>query len=139
MRRRALLMASMTSGGGGGGTYDEVFGEIPPESTEFGWPLYITVPYIENVENFRNYEKPPSDIGLQLYNWIMENYEEDQSMFVSTCFSYPPELYINGERIEYFSWDVFMGQMQQNPSFHTAKIFEGFIREDGLISVDVMV
>lgn len=122
------------------GTYDEVFGEIPPESTEFGWPLYITVPHFDTKENFRSYYKQPSDIGLQLYNWIMENYEEEQDPWGGGyCTSYPPELYINGEKIEYCYWDVFFGQVQNYPTFNTTKISDGTVTEEGAIFINVFI
>lgn len=126
--------------GGGGGTYDEVFGEIPPESTMFGWPLYITVPYFESAGNFRTYYKQPSEIGLQLYNWLIENYEEDKNPWGgSECHSYPPGLYINGEKIEYFYWDVFFGQAQNFPTFNTTKISDGTVSDEGAIYINVFI
>ena len=125
--------------GGGEGTYDEYFGQIPPESTEFGWPLYITVPFVYAEGNYRRYEKQPSDIVLQLYNWIMENYEEESSFAGSTCYSYPPELYINGERVEYCQWDVFFGDFLNYPSFYSSKIADGNINEDGSLLVNVYI
>ena len=122
------------------GTYDEVFGEIPPESTEFGWPLYITVPHFDTKEYFRSYYKQPSDIGLQLYNWIMENYEEEQDPWGGgCCTSYPPELYINGEKIEFCYWDVFFGQVQNYPTFNTTKISDGTVTEEGAIYINVFI
>lgn len=125
--------------GGGEGTYDEYFGQIPPESTEFGWPLYITVPLAYTEGNYRRYEKQPSDIVLQLYNWIMENYEEEQGFMGVTCYSYPPELYINGEKVDHCLWDVLLGQVQSDPSFYTSKISDGFINEDGSLLVNVYI
>lgn len=126
--------------GGGGGTYDEVFGEIPPESTEFGWPLYITVPLDEISDNFRTYYKLPSEIGLQLYNWLITNYEEEPDLFGgSYCTSYPPELYINGEKIERCYWDVFFGQVQNYPTFGTTIISDGTVSDEGAIYINVFI
>lgn len=82
---------------GGEGTYDEIFGNIPPESTEFGWPLYITLPFVEEVSVSRVYEKEPSKITEELFNYVIANKE-----FVKEDFQfkeyvlYPSALYING-------------------------------------------
>lgn len=118
--------------GGGEGTYDEHFGQIPPESTEFGWPLYITVPYSYSDGNFRIYELGANDIGKQLYDWIQENNEIIESLFANTYYSYPPELYINGELITYFLWDEIFGEAGY-PLFSTSIINDGIIDSDGAI------
>jgi len=99
MRRRALLAASQTGTGGGGGTYDDIFGEIPPESTEFGWPLYITVPFDSQTDSLRYYYKEPSSIVSQLYDWFFENAEVTEK-FPETYFDiYDPDIYINGVKV----------------------------------------
>ena len=123
--------------GGGGGTYDEVFGNIPPESTTFGWPLYITVPYSFTIENLRIYEKEASDIGRQLYDWLQENNECEESIFVKTYYSYPPELYINGELITTVFWDESFGEVG-DPAFYTSLISDGCIHSDGLIILNIL-
>jgi hypothetical protein len=97
MRRRALLAASQT--GGGGGTYDDIFGEIPPESTEFGWPLYITVPFNSQTDSYRYYYKEPSSIVGQLYNWFFENAEVTEHIFETYYDIYDPDIYINGVKV----------------------------------------
>ena len=98
MRRRALLAASKPSGGGGG-TYDEYFGEIPPESTEFGFPLYITVPFYEVGKDFRFYYKDPSDIVSQLVEWLFENAELWEDFFETYYEIYDPDVYVNGDKM----------------------------------------
>lgn len=80
-----------------GGTYDGVFGEIPPESTEFGWPLYITVPYEEDFSYgdivVKTYSLESNEITQQLLQWTLDNYVEGG---YEEYYVYPPELYING-------------------------------------------
>lgn len=93
MRRRALLAASQT---GGGGTYDDIFGEIPPESTEFGWPLYITIPFKGPGVAYIEYLKESNEITQQLLQWVRDNNVEEGSPWMPEYCAYPPELYING-------------------------------------------
>lgn len=98
IRRRALLAASMQSGGGGG-TYDEFFGNIPPESTTFEFPLYITVPFVSIEEYGRVYEKQ-GDIVNQLVDWFFANADVYEDRFYISYELYEPDIYINGEKIE---------------------------------------
>lgn len=114
MRRRALLAASQTEGGG---TYDDIFGEIPPESTEFGWPLYITIPFKEDDEYGKSYYLESNEITQQLRQWVLDNNEEGGSPWMPEYYAYPPELYINGVKVEYSytidisdMWDIMLYQ-----------------------------
>lgn len=103
MRRRALLAASMPSGGGG--TYDEFFGQIPPESTSFQFPLYITVPFDEVTENSRYYSKPWDEIIQQLYDWFVENATVTDLGWMKIYELDNPDVYINGEKISQMYYD----------------------------------
>lgn len=110
MRRRLLLANSHAASGGG--DYDEIFGEIPPESTQFGWPLYITVPFQGVAEESTNrvYYKEPSDIVSKLWDWCVENKEYIESSFIVDEYeAYPPELYVNGVRINTIRGDKSIG------------------------------
>lgn len=99
MRRRALMAASMQSGGGGDGIYDEFFGNIPPESTTFEFPLYITVPLVSIEEWGRAYEKQ-GNIVNQLVDWFFANADVYEDRFYTVYELYEPDIYINGEKIE---------------------------------------
>lgn len=110
-----LLAASQT--GGGGGTYDDIFGEIPPESTEFGWPLYITIPfkedYIDGNVFGKTYYLESNEITQQLRQWVVDNNAEEGSAWMPEFYAYPPELYINGILVTFMytedpaqSWDT---------------------------------
>ena len=103
--------------GGGGGTYDDLFGEIPPESTEFGWPLYITIPFKEDDEYGKNYYLEPNEITLQLLQWCRDNNEEHGVIWMPEYWAYPPELYINGVKVLHLLsndifdlWDMILNQ-----------------------------
>lgn len=94
---------------GGGGTYDKYFGEIPPESTEFGWPLYITVPFDELLENIPRviYKKACDSISAQLIQWCHDNFEVvDEDWFLTFYEVQFPELYVNGVKIKQATADV---------------------------------
>ena len=94
------MSTSLPQGEEGGGTYDEYFGEIPPESTEFGWPLYITVPFTE-YDNGRIYLKEDDALITGLWQWCDENKELlYDDFFQQGYISYPPELYINGVKVD---------------------------------------
>lgn len=84
------------------GTKDEIFGKIPPESTEFGWPLYITVPFVEKDTNYIQYLKEPTTITQSLWDWFMENkvlISGDGIGIMAAYEATPPELYINGVKV----------------------------------------
>lgn len=95
------MMAKKPSGGGGA-TYDDYFGEIPPESTSFGFPLYITVPFEGYVGEHRYYQRAADNISLQLFEWANENKVVVDETFNATSYEvYPDNLYINGRKVEY--------------------------------------
>lgn len=98
---------------GGDGTYDEIFGNIPPESTEFGWPLYINVPFAELYDGGTiYYEKEADEIVKKLNDWAYENYTIVEEMFfMQSVEAYPPELYINGIKIEKIYGDFEFGEL----------------------------
>lgn len=108
-RRRALLAASQSSGGGG--TYDEFFGNIPPESTTFEFPLYITVPFVSIEEYGRVYEKQ-GDIVNQLVDWFFANADVYEDRFYISYELYEPDIYINGEKIEWMFAEIMVGAQE---------------------------
>ena len=94
-----------------GGTYDEYFGQIPPESTSFEFPLYITVPFVEiNAVGQRIYERQSDDIALQLREWFFENAEYIDDYFISYYELYTDNIYINGVRINKMSAELYLGE-----------------------------
>lgn len=100
------MMAKKPSGGGGA-TYDDYFGEIPPESTEFGFPLYITVPFEGYADEHRYYQRAADNISLQLFEWANENKVVVDEFFSTTVYEvYPDNLYINGRKVEYMSTET---------------------------------
>lgn len=124
MRRRALMAASMQSGGGGGdGTYDEFFGNIPPESTTFEFPLYITVPFVREESGLRVYEKQ-GDIVNQLVEWFLANADVYEDRGFTTYELYNPDVYINGEKIEYMYAEVFGGVFEYSGIILISQIFD---------------
>ena len=108
-------MAASKPSGGGGGTYDKYFGEIPPESTEFGWPLYITVPLLEETDSYAYYEKEPSDIAQWLRQYMTNNCEFVTDMpWIEEYKIYLPELYINGCKVSKAIATVMAGEELSN-------------------------
>ena len=111
-RRRNLLAASMPSRGG---TYDEYFGEIPPESTKFEFPLYITVPLSEIRDDIVYYKKRFDPIALQLFHWCIENSEIiSEDFFAKTYKVEFNSLYINGVEMREAQVDVFTEEDIEN-------------------------
>ena len=93
-----------------GGTYDEYFGQIPPESTSFEFPLYITVPFVAtNTVGQRIYERQSDDIALQLRAWFFENADVYHEVFVEIYELRPDNIYMNGRKVTYMSCDIFIG------------------------------
>lgn len=133
MRRRALLAASQSSGSGG--TYDEFFGNIPPESTTFEFPLYITVPFVETENTFRVYQKTDDIIG-QLKEWFFANADVYENMFIDVYELYDPNVYINGEKIEFMYADVFGSDFEHSTIECTSQIFNGSTCWCTIFSVD---
>ena len=98
-----------SAAGGGGGTYDDIFGEIPPASTEFGWPLYITIPFkgdYNDGDTFgKTYYLESNEITTQLFQWTLENYVEEGYGWATEYYTYPSELYINGAKVKHMYSD----------------------------------
>lgn len=95
----------------GGGAYDDIFGEIPPESTQFEFPLYITVPLEEYNEEYDYYYylKPPSIIIQQLRDWFFNNAEVTSRPWGTMYNIYNPNVYINGVKVEQITADDITG------------------------------
>ena len=123
---------------GGNYTYDEYFGLIPPESKTFEFPLYITVPFVEENpdSHILVYEKYNDDIVKQLHTYCIENAELDYSNggYAIWVVQNIPDIYINGKKVKDIQIDAFEGvfepprlfldEMPSNP-------YECFIYEDG--------
>lgn len=139
-----MLLAASQTGGGGGGTYDDIFGEIPPESTEFGWPLYITIPFKE--DHFHGdifgkiYYLESNEITQQLLQWCIDNNVEEGTLWMPEYWAYPPELYINGMLVKNVvavdttdSWDA-------STSFSTEEFYLQWITlfNDGSMEIYLM-
>lgn len=109
MRRRALLAASTASGGNGGGVVDDYFGEIPPESTSFTFPLYLTIPYVGTNDGWREYYREADGISEALKEWFFANAEVSEGMFAREYLIDDPDIYINGEKCSEMWCEVSLG------------------------------
>ena len=105
-RRRALLAASAASGGGG--VVDDYFGQIPPESTSFTFPLYLTIPYIETNNGYRDYYREADGISEALKEWFFANAEVSETPWATLYHIDNPDIYINGEKCSRMSCDAMM-------------------------------
>lgn len=143
MNRRRALSASVMSGGGG--TYDEIFGDIPPESKTFKFPLYITVPFSSETSTsaFFDYEKDNDDIVKQLHAYCIENAEMDytDSIFELWVVRNIPDIYINGKKVKDIQIDAFVGVFEPPRLFldemSFATVYECFIHDNGYIFVSI--
>lgn len=93
----------------GGGTYDDYFGQIPPESTSLEFPLYITVPFVETNDGYRLYERQADNLSLQLREWFFENAEYIDDYFTSSYELYPDNIYINGVKVNIMGAELYLG------------------------------
>ena len=91
------------------GEYDEIFGNIPPESTSFEFPLYITVPYVNTSNRYRAYNKEPSVIVGQLWDWFVENADVEEGMYGNYYILNNPPFYINGKKVQQMNADEVFG------------------------------
>ena len=87
MRRRALMAASKPSGGE----------DLPPESTEFEFPLYLNTKVIEKTEDFLYRSRDWDDIMHQLVEFYNEHSEDEEYISEEVLLNYP--VYIDGYRI----------------------------------------
>ena len=82
------------------GTYDEYFGQIPPESKTFGFPLYITVPFKSEDDYALYYVKNNDSIVKQLWDYCWENSEIVSDSFnVAHKFNNIGDVFINGIKV----------------------------------------
>jgi hypothetical protein len=93
MRRRALLAANMK-----GGEID--FGELPPESTEFAFPLYLNIIELD-YESADHYEyiREGDEISASLCTWFFDNAIYDGNTYEDYWYidmGETNQIYING-------------------------------------------
>ena len=132
--RRRMLMAKKPSGGGA--TYDDYFGEIPPESTSFGFPLYITVPFDRIEDGYRHYYREVDNLSMQLFEWANENKVLVDDFLIKCYEAYPQDLYINGRKVEYMYAELDLGAEEISFwSFITSDIYEAGIYSDNTIYI----
>ena len=129
---------------GGEGTYDKIFGNIPPESAQFGWPLYITVPYLNDEGYMFTYRKEDDEVVSVLLDWANTNYVVTDEMgdFLKFIEAYPPELYVNGVKIITMSNEIEAGRFMgwqlwpESREINGYNIFDITI-EDNVISIEI--
>ena len=97
-----------------GGTYDEYFGQIPPESTSLEFPLYITVPFVEANDVYRLYERQADNLSLQLREWFFENAECTEDFFETYYELYPDNIYLNGVKVRKMDVVLYKGESLEN-------------------------
>ena len=82
---------------------DSPWGELPPESTEFGFPLYLNLTeYIADTDEWWRYD---DDVSSALYQWCQDNLVGDSSE------GYVPitedtKIYINGGLVDEIIMDL---------------------------------
>lgn len=86
------------------GTYDDIFGELPPESTSFEFPLYLNITELdyEDADCKEYIRNSADDIIVQLTNWFDANYRVHNSYdgsweYINLDESH--QIYINGSLI----------------------------------------
>lgn len=67
MSRRNILLASTIGGG------EDDNEEVLPESTEFGFPLYLNTTIIYDDGSEMQRSRPADELGKQFYEWIVAN------------------------------------------------------------------
>lgn len=95
MRRRLLLANSHAASGG-----EDLPSEgLPPESTSFGFPLYLNITkYAAEYDDYIEYERGDDDIINALCVWLEER-ESDPGLGSGTVNIGDNEIYINGCRV----------------------------------------
>lgn len=86
------------------GIYDDIFGELPPESTSFEFPLYLNITELDYEDaDYKEYIRNiDDDIIVQLTNWFDANYRVHNSYdgsweYINLDESH--QIYINGSLI----------------------------------------
>lgn len=95
MRRRLLLANSHAESGGG----DLPSEGLPPESTSFGFPLYLNITKLATeYDDYIEYYREADDIGNALCDWLEEREPNDGggSGLINIGDN---EIYINGCRV----------------------------------------
>lgn len=91
MRRRLQLANSHALGNSGGLPSDG----LPPESTSFGFPLYLNVVDLDYEDSYGlEYVREGDDISMSFCNWIKDQYQDNSVIYFGDN-----EIYINGSRV----------------------------------------
>lgn len=95
-RRRALMAAVSQK------SSDNPWGDLPPESTEFGFPLYLNLTEYDAMSD--EWYRTEDSINTDLYEWCEQNFVE-QDFVDSSASGYVPltadtKIYINGGLVE---------------------------------------
>lgn len=93
MRRRALLAISSSS--------ERVdFGELPPESTEFAFPLYLNITELSfETTDYIEYVRPEDNITTLLRTWFFNNATNSVAGYSNVILNDTNRVYINGEPV----------------------------------------
>jgi hypothetical protein len=141
MDRRRALSASVMNGGGGF-TYDEYFGQIPPESKTFKFPLYITVPFTEENDISLSYDRDADDIGKQLYHYCLKNAVLVREDRFYEFWEVPdiPDIYINGRKVHTINFDATIGSGVPDGGIRTdvEGIYQTTLSEDGSYNIWIL-
>lgn len=124
MRRRLLLANSHAESGG----EDLPSDGLPPESTSFGFPLYLNITkYADETDGFIEYERGHDDVSEAWYDWLVEKGGDiiggEGDIDIGDN-----EIYINGCRVTAvdYSWGSYLIY------FKTPPFYEVFIDDTGL-------
>lgn len=94
MRRRALLASQVVQGGGGSED------NRPPESTSFGFPLYLNTEYSWVGSDWATRERAEDSIATDFKEWLDNNLEGDVlGGEVPLVGTYGYEVFIDGNEV----------------------------------------
>lgn len=92
MRRRLLLANSHAESGGG----DLPSDGLPPESTSFGFPLYLNITKCDyESDDYIEYMRDHDDVSEALQDWLYDNRINDSGAYGHVDLG-SNEIYING-------------------------------------------
>ena len=130
MRRRLLLANSHAESGGG----DLPSDGLPPESTSFGFPLYLNITTLDyEDDSIAEYMRPVDDVSNAFYDWLFSNKDSNDADGLVNIGD--NEIYINGclvTEVSFTSWYSFNFQIN-NPPFDRAYFPD---KEEGLWGIN---